>query len=129
MTVQAVVPASARNSGTSTSVENIVDELLIAIEQFVDAHGVETFRLAEVAPEDRLVVTLELDAAARRRLQLQDLADLERGDLAEVVVVLLEHGADGDPGALDLLAHLLGPIRVARARFARDDARERLAER
>src|SRR4051812_14182697 len=125
MTVQTVVPASARNSGMSTSVENIIDELLIAIEQFVDADRVEAFRLAEVAPEERLMVAFELDAASRRRLQLQDLSDPEVGDHAEVVVVLLEHRADGDAGALDLLAHLSGPGRVAGVRFARDDTGQR----
>src|SRR4051812_27428660 len=119
MTVQAVVPASARKSGTSTRVENIVDELLIAIEQFVDAHRVEALRLAEMGPEEGLVIAFELDAAARRRLQFQHLTNLESGDLAEVVVVLFEDGADGDAGALDLLAHLVGPVRVARGRFTR----------
>src|SRR6516164_9977510 len=104
MTVQAVVPASARKSGTSTSVENIVDELLIAIEQLVDAHRVEAFRLAEMAPEQRLVVAFDLEATAGCRLQLQHLADPEVGDLPEVVVVLLDHRAHGNAGALDLLS-------------------------
>src|SRR5438552_18226397 len=113
MTVQAVVPASARKSGTSTSVENIVDELLIAIEQFVDAHRVEAFRLAEMGPEERLVIAFELDATAWRRLQFQHLPDLESGYLAEVVIVLFENGTDGNAGALDFLAHLVGPGRVA----------------
>src|SRR5262245_32690239 len=124
MTVHAVVPASARKSGISTSVENIVDELLIAVEQFVDADGVEPLGLAEMAPEERLVVAFELDAAARRRLQLEDLADSQIGDLAEVVVVLYQHRPDGHTGALDLLAHLLGPVRIARGRLAGHHAGE-----
>src|SRR5579871_448692 len=129
MSVHAAVAARATKSGTSTRVENIVDELLIAVEQVVDADGVEALGLAEMAPEQRLVVAFELDPAARGRLQLQHLADLEIGDLAEVEIAFLEDGADGHAGALDLLAHLLGPVGIAGIRLAGYDPGQRLAER
>src|SRR5437660_861894 len=58
-----------------------------------------------MTPEQRLVLALDLDEAARRRLELQNLADLELRDLAEGELSLLVERRLGAVGAVQDLDH------------------------
>src|SRR3954454_4723696 len=98
------------------------------VDRFVNAQRVQTFRLSELTPEQRLVLALDLDQAARRRLELKNLADLELRNLTERELVLLEHGTQGDLGALHLGLNLPAPARILSARFNRHGVDEALPQ-
>ena len=93
--------------------------------------GVETFRLAEMAPEERLVVAFDLDPAPRGRLQLQHLADLADRDIAERESCAPRAPRGWSPRcAGPPVRDLLGPAPDrGRVDFAGDHASKRLAHR
>src|SRR3954452_823972 len=82
--------------------EDVIEKLFFLIDEFIDFENVRTFRLPDMAPEEALLIAFELDSAARRRLQLDHIADLEIRDLAERQEPLFENGLERHFGLLHL---------------------------
>src|SRR5207244_8362754 len=101
-----------RSAAAGLSGEDVVHELLLPIDEFVDAQGVDAVGLAELAQNQALTVTLEIDARSWSRLQLQDLADPQMRDFAEPHRALVEHRPQRDARLRDLALYLLRPTRV-----------------
>src|SRR6185295_2987334 len=97
---------------TCLSGEDVVHELLLPIDEFVGAQGVDAIGLAELAQDQALAVTLQIDTRSRIRLELQHLTDAKVRDFAQPHLKLVEHGPQSDVRLRDLALYLLRPARV-----------------
>src|SRR3712207_5349717 len=71
--------------------EDIIEKFFLLVDQLIDFQNVRPFGLPHMAPEETLLIPLQLDAAAGSRLQLDDVANLEICNLAKGEEALLKN--------------------------------------